>query len=137
MLLDVFIFLVPTSISLLVFILSFKFKYNKLWVHTSFAVSFLFIFYTSLVQSDNIDILTIKNDIENIVSEKHHNESIANILNVELSNRHSNPITDLIYLEEERSGETIIKIYYKEKILNGTVLLQNRFYIKDNQKVGK
>lgn len=133
---DIFIFLVPALISAIAYTLSFRFKYNKIWAHVSFTVSFLFIFCITFTQTEYKDILSIKSDIENIVIQHNHEESLENTIADVLLKKHTNPIVDYTYSKERVGADDVIKITYKEKLFNGIILLQNRFYINENWKSG-
>lgn len=129
MLFDVFIFLVPILISIIVYILSFYLKHNKIWTYMSFIVSFLFIFSVTLIHTNQNDMLAIKNEIEEILTIDNDDTVLENKVPTTLASKHTNPIIDYSYSKEKKGAEDIIKITYKEKLFNGVILLQNRFYI--------
>lgn len=129
MLLDIFIFIFPLTISIITYYLSRKFNFNKLWAQGLFAVSFAFIFSISLNSSNSTDIFTIKNEIQKLILEDSSDEILNKEIPTIISIINGYEISDYTYSKKYKNNQEIITINYKEKIFNNLIYLQNRLYI--------
>lgn len=129
MVLDVFIFLIPTLLSIIVYILFKNKKHTYVLSFSYFIVSFLSIFIISLLNTNMIDNFESKNKIKNILINNTNDTNYDREIYSYLTKTTKNQIVNFKFIQTNKNNKQLAIIHYNEKILNGLILLKNNLYV--------